>query len=188
MKTVAILHGWAGGSWHTTRFVEALKNSGFRIIKNPRESDIIFAHSTGSYRLPENSQAKLVIIVGPPYWPSQSMLRRLLKKKTHDSRHLINNRGYLFTLKKTFFEILYVLVKPVYTIIALKNHRYLHFLELIKNKKSILIRNEDDYFCSPEIEVATNKYKSVNYITLPGGHDDFMTNPQPYIDLLLKEL
>ena len=63
-----------------------------------------------------------------------------------------------------------------------------YFLELIKNKKVVLIRNQEDFLCSPEIEQAVKDYKNVRYLELPGGHDDFMTNPQPYIDLILKEL
>jgi len=52
----------------------------------------------------------------------------------------------------------------------------------------VLIRNQEDFLCSPEIEQAVKDYKNVRYLELPGGHDDFMTNPQPYIDLILKEL
>lgn len=187
-RTVAILHGWAGGWWHTREFCQALKTTGFKVVKNSRHADIIIAHSTGSYRLPENSAAKLILLIGPPYWPSKSILHRLLRKKSHDTKHRLADRGLLFTINKLIFEIIYVLIRPSYTLIALKNHRYLHFLDLLEAKKVILVRNEEDYFCSPEIEREIKKYKNVRYLQLPGGHDDFMTNPKPYIELIQKHL
>lgn len=187
-KTVAILHGWAGGNWHVKRFVKALEESGFEERKQLSDADVIIAHSTGCYRLKENSNAKLVLLIGPPYWPSQSILQRLLKKKGHDTRQRINDQGILFTINKFLFEIIYVITKPGYTFVTLKNHRHLHFLDLLDDKNVILIRNEEDYFCSPEIKEALKKYSNVRYEELPGGHDDFMTNPQPYVDLILKEL
>lgn len=188
MKTVIILHGWAGGWWHTREFTKELGRNDFEVIKDARIADVILAHSTGCYRLPEVSKAKLVVLHGPPYWPSRSILHRLFRKKGHDIGLRIKDRGLVFTLNRFIWEIIYVIIKPSYTFIALKNHRHLHFLDLLENKKVILIRNEDDYFCSPEIEEAIKEYENVRYVSLPGGHDDFMTNPQPYIDLLLKEL
>ncbi len=187
-KSVAILHGWAGGDWHVKQFRGALHERGFTIVKNAEGADIIFAHSTGCYRLPQMCGAKLVVLQGPPYWPGKSILRRLLLKKGHDTSLHLKERGIMFAINKLIWEIVYIIIKPSYTFVALKHHRYLHFLDLVENKKVILIRNEEDYFCSPEIKEAIKKYLNVRYIELPGGHDDFMTNPGPYIDLILKEL
>lgn len=188
MKTVAILHGWAGGLRLTKIFVEELEKSGFKHIRDSREANIIFAHSTGCYRLPENSKAKLVILHGPPYWPSKSILKRLLWHKGHDTSLHLREKGILFASKRLFWEIVYIIIEPSYTFIALKNHRSLHFLDLIEDKKALLTRNEEDYFCSPEIKKAISKYKNVRYVTLPGGHDDYLLNPQPYVDLIRKHL
>ena len=188
MKTVAIAHGWAGGKRHVRRFLKALKENGFEERKRLAKVDVIVAHSTGCYRLKENTHAKLILLIGPPYWPSQNILKRLIKKTVHAKRVNAKNEGYVYVIHKLMWEIIYVIIKPSYTFIALKHHRYLHFLELIKNKKVVLIRNQEDYFCSPEIEKAVKDYKNVRYLELPGGHDDFMTNPRPYVDLILKEL
>ncbi|MDO8591433.1 MAG: hypothetical protein Q7R60_00710 [bacterium] len=188
MKTVAILHGWAGGWWHAREFTQVLNENGLRVIKNASAADVIFAHSTGCYRVPEDNKAELIILQGPPYWPSKSILHRLFMKKGHDIKLRVRDRGILFTVNKFIWEVIYVVIKPGYMFVAVKNHRYLHFLDLLKDKKAILVRNEEDYFCSPEIEEAIKEYKNVRYVSLPGGHDDFMTNPQPYIDLIRKAL
>lgn len=186
MKTVTILHGWAGGWWHVREFTKALKRAGFRVVKNPSQANVVIAHSTGCYRLNEGSKASLFILLGPPYWPSKSILRRLLLKKGHDTSLHLKDRGVIFAINKSIWEIIYIIIKPSYTFIALKHHRYLHFLDLLEGKRVILIRNEKDYFCSPQIKDAVQKFKNVQYVSLPGGHDDFMINPRPYIDLVLE--
>lgn len=66
MKTVTILHGWAGGWWHTREFTKELGRNDFEVIKDARIADVILAHSTGCYRLPEVSKAKLVVLHGAP--------------------------------------------------------------------------------------------------------------------------
>jgi hypothetical protein len=187
-KTIAILHGFAGGWWHTREFNKALNKADLRQTKKPGAADIIFAHSGGCYRIPENNQAKLIVLVGPPYWPNKSILRRMLLKKNQDTSLRFKERGLVFAVNKFIWELVYIIIKPSYMFIALKHHRYLHFLDLLENKKVILIRNDEDYFCSPQIKDAVKKYTNIKYMPMPGNHDDFMTNPQPYIDLMLKEL
>ena len=98
MKAVAILHGWAGGWWHVREFTKELHKKELKVVKNSRVADIIVAHSTGCYRLPEKSEAKLVVLLGPPYWPSKSILHRLLRKKGHDTKLRVRDRGLLFTI------------------------------------------------------------------------------------------
>jgi len=187
-QTVSILHGWAGGKWHTKEFVKSLKDAGFLISGNPSSADIIIAHSTGCYRLPTASKASLIVLMGPPYWPNKSIFKRLLNKKHHDNKLSAQkvSRGYVF--KKTLWEAIYVFAKPSYTAVALRNHRNLSSLENIMNKKILLIRNSDDCFCSSEIHQAAKKYPNIRYLQLAGAHDDFYLNHAPYVDLIKQEL
>ncbi len=187
-KTVAISYGWSGGKWHTKNFANSLKEAGFKLINGINKADIIIAHSAGCYRLPKSSRASLVILIGPPYWPEKSIARRLLKKIRSDTRHIIKHHGISYTIKKFIWAIIYILLKPSLTIAALINHRRLDFLEELKDRKVIMVRNEEDHTCSPDIETAVKKLAHVHYLKMPGHHDDYYTNPQPYIDLLLKQL
>lgn len=187
-KTVAILHGWAGGNWHLKQFRRALEDAGFKVVHGQKIADIIVAHSAGCYRLKEGTKAEIIMAIGPAYWPGRSILRRLLTKKRHDTKVLIERKGHQFAIKRFVWEVIYVFAKPHLTFIAFSNQKHLHFLDRLKNKKVYLIRNKDDSICSPDIRYPLEKYKNVRYLELPGGHDDFMINPEPYIDLLLKEL
>jgi hypothetical protein len=188
MKTVAIIHGWAGGNWLTKTFTEYLKKSDFISTKRPAEADIIFAHSAGCYKIPKEAQAELIILHGPPHWPGKSIISRLAIHKFNDTRLLAKQQGWFYILKKLGWETIYIFVHPTVIFVALSNHRSLGFLEALKDKHVILIRNKNDRFCSPEIDGVIRAYKNIKFVELPGQHDDYYTNPKPYIDLLLKEL
>ena len=188
VKTVAILQGWAGGPWHTKMFVTGLKEAGFKHTKDAKNADIIVAHSTGCYGVPKNAKANLILLMGPPYWPDKSLLRRVIRKKRNDTKHVTKHHGISYTLKKSFWELAYIFLKPSYTLLALLNHRHSKFLEHLKDKKLIMVRNREDNTSSPDLEAATLGYSNIKYLEMPGHHDDYYTNPKPYIDLLLKEL
>lgn len=188
LPSIAIKEGWGGGRWHTKLFVSELKTAGLKITNRAGSADVLFAHSVGCYDLPDNPRAKLIILVGPPYWPSKSILRRMFTIKHHDLKYTTANHGPGYTLNKTLWQAIYVILKPTYTWLAIRQHRRLHFLDRLNNKKIIVVRNKEDYYCSPEIETILQKYPSLHYVELPGPHDDYYTNPKPYVDLILKEL
>lgn len=188
MKTVAILEGWAGGNWHTKKFRAALTDKGFELTNKVATADIIVAHSTGCYRVPNQNKAYLLLMMGPPHWPNKSIIRRLVAKKKHDNQLVSANEGRIYVLKKSFWEWFYIFAKPSYTFIALGNHKSLDFLDKLSDKKIVLVRNDEDVYCSPDLGQLVSKYPNIKYLELPGGHDDYYTNPRPYIDLLVKEL
>lgn len=53
-------------------------------------------------------------------------------------------------------------------------------------RKTIIIRNQDDPFSSPDLK-SKLKNKNTKFIELPGPHDDYVTNPKPYIKLIQSE-
>jgi hypothetical protein len=54
----------------------------------------------------------------------------------------------------------------------------------LKEKNVLVIRNKQDQICSADIKVAMAAYPDFYYWEMPGEHDDYYTNPKPYIDLL----
>jgi hypothetical protein len=145
MKTVAIIHGWAGGPWLTRRFSQALAKAGFMLTKDPSKADIFFAHLAGCYRLPKRVRAKLVVLVGVPYWPDKSILRRVFKKKNTDWLTTQKSYGAVYATKKSVWEAIYIIIKPVVTYIALRDHDSLDFLNRLEDTKTLVIRNHDDF-------------------------------------------
>lgn len=181
------MEGWAGGLQLSKQFRQALITAGFNITE-PWQADVLIAHSTACYDLPIKSPINLFFLIDPPYWPGKSIFNRAVEKKRIDSKMTNQAGGWTAVLKKTVWEGLYIFKKPKYTPLALKNNPSLDFLGPLKSKQVVLVRNKDDAFCSPDIQVALSGFPNVRYAVVPGGHDDYMTNPQPYIDLLYKAI
>jgi len=188
MKTVAILHGWAGGPKRGKQFTRNLEAAGFRVVKKAEQADFVIAHSTGCYFLPKNIKAELVVCINPPYWPGEPIVERWIRMDKNEAKFLIKRFGPGTFLRNKFWEIYYVFAKPRYTWSVLKNQSHLEFLDQLSDKQMILVRNKEDEFCSPQIKKVINEYNNFKYIEIPGYHSDYYIDPKPYIDLLKQEL
>lgn len=183
MRTIAVAEGWAGGPKLSRLFTDELAKNGFRIVKDKRQADVIFAHSTACYKLPVATKAQLILLLDPPYWPGRSIIGRwidLLKNGTKPP-----NQSFKQLLTKKLWETYYILVKPSYTWSVLRNQSKLEFLEKLKSENVLLVRNQRDQFCSSSIK---DLISGIKYVELPGDHEDYYSNPKPYIDLIQKEL
>jgi hypothetical protein len=187
MINVAIKQGWAGGPWHTRQFEQAAQAAGFNLT-NVAHADVIVAHSMACYDLKAKTPAQYYILIDPPYWPGKSIVSRFIEKQRHDNRSLRAKYGWKYVMMSCLWGLVYIFAKPSYTRMALKNSGQLDFLNELKDKKVLIIRNEQDFICSPGIHIALSAYPHVFFRTTPGEHDDYYTNPQPYIDLIPKTL
>lgn len=188
MKTVAIIEGWAGGQKLSRLFVQQLIRSGFQITKDLGKADIVIAHSTGCFVLPNTFNTKLMVHINPPYWPGESLMKRWIKMNKEELKFFRQELGLKRYLSNKLWEIYYIFAKPSFTWSVLKNQNYLKILDKLSYKKMILIRNKNDEFCSPEIETILSRYKNAKYKEVEGYHSDYYINPKPYIDLVLREL
>lgn len=187
MINVAIKPGWAGGSWHIRQFEQAVKAAGFN-VSGVDHADVIIAHSIACYDLKQKTPAQYYMLIDPPYWPGKSIYGRFLEKQRMDTHTIVKKYGWKYAVQKLFWGLVYVLARPNYTSLSLKHGGKLDFLNELKDKGVLVIRNQQDYICSPSIHVALAGYPHVYYRNLPGEHDDYYTNPQPYIDLIPKSL
>jgi hypothetical protein len=183
MIHVAVNEGWAGGKWFTQPLRQALAASGYEVT-DVLHAEVIIAHSTACYALSNKTPANLYILIDPPYWPRKSIFSRMLAKKHADNKTVRGQQGLKYWLNKNLHELGYICAKPAYTKLALKNHDSLEFLHSLRTKSVYLIRNDQDNFCSPDIQTALAAYPNITYVALPGEHDDYYTNPQPYVDLV----
>lgn len=188
MKSVATIHGWAGGNWLNRVLVQALETGGFEYTKNAGSADIIIAHSAGCYRLPKDFQAKLLVLVNLPYWPELPVSHRLRAHRKPYWQRIRNEKGWMTFIKTLLLRTLSVIIHPSITLIAITNHKRLDVLENNKQRNIILIRNHNDLFATPDLKDVANKYPHVKYFELPGYHEDIYDNPAPYVNLLRKEL
>lgn len=188
MKTISIIHGWAGGKWHTADFENELEKAEFNIIEDSRKSDIIFAHSAGCYKIPSSNQARLVVLIGVPYWPGKSILKRFFIKTASDGTEIARLFGYRYASMKLLWQVVYGLAHPEMAFAALKNHDRLNFFSKLEEKKVIVIHNQNDVYSSSGLRAVLKNKANLKYIDVPGLHDDYYTNPRLYVDLIIKEL
>lgn len=188
MKTVAIIHGWAGGNWLNRQLISALEGADFKYTSQTSSADIIIAHSAGAYRLPNHFIAKTLMLVGLPYWPELPVSHRLRAHRKPYWQRIRNQKGWLIFIKTLLLRTLSVIIHPSITLVVITNHKKLDILENNKQRNIILVRNQSDLFTSPDLKNIASKYSHVKYFELPGYHEDIYDNPVPYIDLLRKEL
>ncbi|MBX4191164.1 hypothetical protein KW794_03695 [Candidatus Saccharibacteria bacterium] len=190
MKTVVVIEGFSGGPMHTRQFRKALTEAGFKVIKDRKNADVIIAHSAGIYAVPTDAKAKLLMLIGPTYWPGQLLIKRTLRHARSSGSYHIKNFGWLSFLWKKLLEFYYIFRRHLYLWLGILNNNKLAHLNKLMNRsdqKTIIIRNSDDPYCSPSIKDKVRGPQTM-FVELPGVHDDFVTNPGPYIDLLLKEI
>lgn len=185
MKTVAIIHGWAGGNWLFKDFTLELRQAGFSLIKDAKRADVIIAHSAGCYRLPKRDSAKLIMLVNLPYWPEIRLRHRLKSHRQTYWQQLKRNKSrfsFIVHLIKSFVSVLF---HPALFVATLTSHHSLDVLN--RPERIILVRNQEDAFCSPEIDKVVTAFTNVKFVELPGYHDDLHDNSRPYVDLILRE-
>lgn len=191
MKTVAVIEGFAGGPMHTRQFRKALSEAGFKVIKDRRQADIIIAHSAGIYSFPPDVKASLLVLIGPTYWPGRRLIKRVIRHVRVTKRYHVEKFGRSFYIRKKLLELYYFFRRHQYMWYGIFNNNNLDRLEKLAShpgRKTIIIRNQGDPFSSPAIENDL-KAEGVKFVSLPGRvHDDYAADPEPYIDLLLKEV
>jgi hypothetical protein len=187
MINVAVKQGWASGAWHTRQFEAALKAAGYE-ISDDLHADVVIAHSVACYDLKIKSPTTYFILIDPPYKPGRNIMLRFAEKQIQDIKTLTPRYGKKYVIKKILWGVLYAIIKPQYLALAIKNADKLDFLDQLKEKNVLVIRNTKDQICSADIKVALAAYPDFYYWETPGEHDDYYTNPQPYIDLLPTSL
>lgn len=155
---IAILYGWAEGSWHAKKLLPYLKKHNLVLSNDAISADVILCHSGGCYMVPE-TKAKLIVLIGPPYWPKKSMTLRIIKKTYRDFLMHHSIKELKFWWAKSIHNIFYMLLhfpKWVSMHINWKKEAFPKSTE----KKIIVIRNKNDKFC--QLSAIKNLQKEIN--------------------------
>lgn len=182
-QTVAIIYGFAEGSYHGRRLRKALAQAGFTPIKDTQKADIIIAHSAGCYLLPGNHRAHTVLHIGYTYWPG----RRLLSSLGENLRQEYRQHRFFTWLKNCLINDLYMLNIVQTTRMYRGWHDPGAMLDAIPSGHHIFIRNRDDAYCEPH-QLISRAGTSHTYVSLLGAHNHIWDNPTIYIDLLKSVL
>lgn len=181
MTTVCIIPGFAEG-WHTSwRLRKSLQKRGFVISKNPQTADVLIAHSGGCFVVPEQSNAKLILLIGLPYWPGKSLLKCIAEKNKMALKTAIREKTLPAFMRKLPWHALYM-GNLVRNFQMLGGHKS-GVVWQTKSPKTILIRNRHDANCTDNV----NDLKFENQVallSLPHEHDDCWDHADLYADVV----
>jgi hypothetical protein len=181
MPSVHIIPGFAEGPWHSKQFRAELTKAGYQLTEDEHQADIIVSHSAGCYFLPAPDKEQTIILIGPPYWPGKSLTGRMARKVWYDykARKTEHKLGYFLT--KTFWNVFYFCGDIRLGLLIASNTRKNNFYRALKKQNVMIIRNDDDAWCQPDI---VGRLKSDHLVCLPGEHDDCWIRPEPYVAIL----
>ncbi len=184
MYKIHIIPGWSEAGYQKNLFSRAL-DKGLQLTEDAASADVLVAHSAGCYALPGRSRAKLILLIGLPYWPGRPLISSIIHNALLDMPMQVSSWGVLFWLKLRLHNWVYGFAHPVHHIKIWRSSR--KALDLASaGAKVVVIRNEQDVFCGPETEKYLEKFNKVEYIQLPGLHEDCWRFPEQYVTLIKK--
>ena len=178
--TVALVYGFSEGHKISKKLQQQVRDSGYSLTNNVSEADVIIAHSGGSYMLPKEFKAKLVVLINPPTIPNNRMIMALIHKIAKENKDKI-------WLSKSTLNIYYFLIRPLLWLMkqAVQNRSWPN---VEGSQKVIIVRNLSDTFTDSEILKIITETNNWTYEIFDGQHDDLWMNPEPYIELIKKVL
>lgn len=177
---VALIYGYAEGPRIGKKFRESLVTSGHELVGIDK-AEVIIAHSGGSFLIPDNHAANLVVLVDVPYYDShRSFIKKLTKRVAEEgwSRESISkfawNNWYVISDLKRSHQMYKAVIRGTFYGLA--------------GKKVLVIRNSQDVF--GKLAQDKEEAQKAGWVAteLPGTHDDLWINPEPYIKLAEKHL
>jgi hypothetical protein len=181
-KTVAFIYGWSEGNWQSKKFRKLVAHRGYTTVKDPYKADIVIAHSSGCYLVPNNIHPKQIVLIGIPYWPKKRAYSSVAHNITVGLKNHSRGTNFFWWVNKLAHNFFYIFAHPAATYFALTKMKPKNLPE---HPKVILIRNMNDTFCHPNIQKLLPKTRSYKFAELPGDHEDCWLHPEPYIKLIL---
>lgn len=183
-QTFHIIPGFSEGRWHMRQLVEELEAAGFEQTPLANDADIVITHSGGCYLLPTKTRDQIIVLIGPAYWPGKPLVLGLVQKLRGDFNNFSKQGKVSYWLKKNFWNFLYIwrdLLRAGTMSLRVWRH---NFNEVLTENPIVIIRNQNDSWCSPNIGDYLDKSKKYSFHSLPGEHDDCWYNPTPYVQII----
>jgi hypothetical protein len=184
MARVFLVYGFSEGVWHGRKFRRVLKRRGHTIAPDTLKADYIIAHSGGCYTVPPLRDEQTLILVNPTYWPGRAvpiragnMVKQMIISMRPGNRPIfhfyknLRNVGYLIRHHKAN------------RFIAWRSASF-NLEQEIAHKRTLLIRNHNDPWLTPDLERLQLANPHLQIAKLPGDHDDLWLHPEPYINLM----
>jgi hypothetical protein len=184
--TVAIIHGFAEGPAISKLFRQTLTESGFKLVDDPKEAQIIVAHSGGLFLLPENLHDKIILLSAPSIgYLGNSLLRPGLQKIWYDFRFAGREGAMGKWFIKSFFNSVYIISNPRKVRTMWRGVKTSGAALPAHQARSVLVIGHKGDPWSGHIsahEIA--KHTTYGFMSHTGIHDDLWSNPQEYISVI----
>ncbi|MEX1995589.1 MAG: hypothetical protein WD887_02325 [Candidatus Saccharimonadales bacterium] len=187
VQSYYIIAGWAEGSKLSFGMGRELEKRGLVKAKKVGQANIIIGHSAGCYMLPHKVSAQVIFLIGAPYWPGRSIVRRVFNNVVTDAPAQIKSWDSWRFLHNRLWNTAYIMARPFRTIKAWRSLRRM-LVGLHDDSKIIIIRSSQDSFCSPDVRLLADECENVSFREVEGLHEDCWHNPGLYVDLIIKEL
>lgn len=176
-RSVAIIYGLNEGPFMGRKLVAALRKAGHLVVNDPREADVVIAHSGGCFIVPQPRAGQRVIMIGLPYWPGRSILRNLYRKTRQDLRTHHAEGELAYWLRKTLWNAVYFWNIPSAVRMAVGRSRGVFWTY----RGVTVVRYSHDSMCTPDLTSLPFVHRPV-LEELPGQHDDCWRRPDPIVN------
>lgn len=178
-----IIYGFLGGPAHGRSLRKKLGKLGLVEAPVIEDADILIAHSAGCWRIPKNTKAKLILLIGMPLQTDQSA-KTFRRANILNSKHSIKNHHILTGFKNALKSGFYGLKQPGRNIKIIKNIRGNLNLPKPAEIKTVFIMNRyDPWTESPELEMIAAQ-QPYAFICLPGTHGNIWEEPAEYVNII----
>jgi len=181
---VKIYYGVFSGERNGPRLRKALRRAGYEITAQEVEADIIIAHSAGAFWLPQAPTNQKLMIIDPVYWPSKSVKERIRAKAKTNLKFRHYGYPLRYWLAKNLWGAYYAVRDAARTQRIIRHAKHYDLEQIIKGHAVLLVRNIDDAWLTPNLDQLKAINPNIIIKEMPGEHDDWFYNPQPYVDLL----
>ncbi len=179
-KTACIMYGFAEGPRHGRRMRQALADRGYRVVRSPRRADIVIAHSGSHLLLPTPKKPQVLLIIDASCNTGRLVIDNALRHIWYDFVHVLGNGQVQYYLWKTWWNAVYVFLRPLPALTMYQRLRREAFRPLRFAGKATITQGDDRSWYNPDILPVSE------LVFMSGDHDDCWRNPDRYLDLIIK--
>jgi pimeloyl-ACP methyl ester carboxylesterase len=179
-----IIFGFTEGSWHGKRMRRELHKRGVVITKRVSDADYVIAHSGGCFEVPPLKEHQILMLINPTYWPGKPLHVRGRQMTGQLIKAVRPGNNPLFHLRKTAHNLTYLFTRAKRNKFIAKRAGTYDLETEIKHVNTILIRNQDDPWLTPELNYLQEINPHLRIVRMPGGHDDCWQHPARYMQIL----
>ncbi len=130
----------------------------------------------------------MIVLINPPFWPGKPLIISGMQKLLWDYRaHKLRGQKLRWLLKTWWNTVHLIRFLSKSWTISLSARKH-DFYAALHHHKVVIIRNQDDAWCTPDIQELLEPQIHLDLHTLPGQHDDCWTDPEPYVQVIQSEL